>query len=473
MQIMPAIALLMSAVAAGEAALPVDAPAFFAGNDELHACLMEAAERHPGLRALHAEWLAGLERIPQATSLDDPMLSYTQVFQSEMERARVMLSQRFPWFGTLRTQGAQAAAEADAAIARFYDARNRVIAAVKQAYFEYAFLAENLRVTESQAEVIGYMEDIVRVKLALGLANDDELLRVSIEKAKLDDRYAELQQMRPALMASLNEALGRPVFEERPWPSPAEFAPSAPPAAIVLARVRVANPDLAAYTHMIESRRLQGELARKKGRPDFTLGVEYVFAKGKEMRESDGGGSYAGMSSLTGGMGGTGMPTVQPSGGGMPEFKDREDSIMVSLGVNVPIWRKRVRAGVAEARLLEEAVGYEKERRALELEAAARMALFRIEDAERRYRLYEETLTPQARQAFESLQDRYAVAFAPGSAGAEFLDVLGAVQTLLDFELEQVRAARDRHLGAAELEYLMGGPWAAEEGGGEELESSG
>jgi len=43
--------------------------------------------------------------------------------------------------------------------------------------------------------------------------------------------------------------------------------------------------------------------------------------------------------------------------------------------------------------------------------------------------------------------------------------VLDSVQTLLNFEIDQVRAETDWQIGAAELEYLMGGPWAAESTG--------
>jgi outer membrane protein TolC len=64
---------------------------------------------------------------------------------------------------------------------------------------------------------------------------------------------------------------------------------------------------------------------------------------------------------------------------------------------------------------------------------------------------------PQAEQTYESLQSQYAAA----EGGADFLDLLDSVQTLLAFELEEVRAARDVQVAAAQLEYLMGGPWDA------------
>ena len=82
-----------------------DAEMEIARNDELRDYLIEAADRHPLLRARYESWLAALERVPQATALDDPMLSYTQFVQSDINRFNAKLMQKFPWFGTRKSGG--------------------------------------------------------------------------------------------------------------------------------------------------------------------------------------------------------------------------------------------------------------------------------------------------------------------------------------------------------------------------------
>src|SRR5690606_6704643 len=77
----------------------------------------------------------------------------------------------------------------------------------------------------------------------------------------------------------------------------------------------------------------------------------------------------------------------------------------------------------------------------------------------RRYNLYENVLIPRARQTYESLEYKYSA----GDPSASFLDVFGSILTLLNYELEQVRAHRDLQIGAARLERIMGGPWSAGE----------
>jgi len=73
------------------------------------------------------------------------MFMYSQFLQSDQKRFGLSLEQKFPWFGTLRTRGDKAMAEADAALSRFYAVRNQVVAEVKRAYFEYGLLGETMK----------------------------------------------------------------------------------------------------------------------------------------------------------------------------------------------------------------------------------------------------------------------------------------------------------------------------------------
>jgi len=442
-------------------------PEFFAPNEELRAYLLEAADNSPELHRLYAEWRAALERLPQVKSLDDPQFTYTQFVQSDQTRFGVALMQEFPWFGTLQQRGDAAAAEAEAALWRLYAARNRLFEQIKEAYHEYAFLAQSLETTRAEARLLTEMEDNVGTRYGLGLASEADLLRVQMEQSTLEDRYNEFLQRRPVLSARLTTLVGREAAEELPWPQPAALPPSPPPAAAVLARLRALNPDLEEMDRVIEGRRVSIELARKSGRPNFTVGLEY-----QDMKQPDAEGPewpyMAGVEVARGVLAGD-AAMVQGARDFainsyiaedlMPGMDPMSDDVMVSVGVTLPIWRQRVRAGIAEAKELEQAAVSEKRSRTLALDVEAREAVFQMRDARRRYNLYTDVLIPRARQTYESLQSRYSA----GEQGAAFLDVLGSVQVLLNYELEQLRAARDLQVGAARLERVMGGPWGIEE----------
>jgi outer membrane protein TolC len=252
---------------------------YFSPNEELHTYLSEAAGNHPALKELHEQWLAALERIPQVTSLEDPMFTFGGFVQSSSNRLKFSLSQKFPWFGTLRAQGDKAAAEADAVLARLETERDRIFAAVKEAYFEYQYLSNQIQVTESQQEILSYLEEIVLNRYALAMSSQDDVLRIQIEEEKLRDRYERLLQLRPALAGNLNETLGRSTDTEIEWPQSTTFPPPPPPASDIAALIRAYSPMLREFDHQMESLDQELLLAKKKGKPNFTLGLDYTTMK--------------------------------------------------------------------------------------------------------------------------------------------------------------------------------------------------
>ena len=461
-----AVWMLAAGANASEAPAMDEAP-FFAGNDELRSYLLEAGEKHPGLKALHEEWRAALEHIPQARAFADPMLTYKQFMQSDMKEFVLMFEQAFPWFGTLRLRGERAAVEAEAVRWKMYAERNRIFAAVKKAYFEYAYRAGQIRVIEAQIEIIDYTEEIVNAKYGLGLATQDDLLRIQSEADSVADLRAQLLQLHPALAARLNEAIGRPLGQAVAWPQPALFPPDPPAPALVTARIRLQNPEVNAADAVIAGRETEIDLARRLGRPEMRLGFEYERLKDKESMRTDPLMpsklmAYNGLfRSATGMMSFDAVNTgLDVYGGFLYEApgEEKQDSVSVSLTMSLPIWRKKVRGAVAEARHRTGAARYDKQALARALDAEARMALFAIQDGQRRMELYEERLIPRAKQTYESLQRAYA----SGAVDADFLDMLGSIRELLDFHLEELRAARDWLIAAADLERLLGGTWTGQ-----------
>jgi outer membrane protein TolC len=459
---------LLLAVLIAAAPADVAPPEFFAGNDELRAYLVEAAENSPELQGLYAEWKAAMARIPQAKSLDDPQLTYTQFLKSDLTRFGVELMQMFPWFGTLKARGDQATAEADAALERLYGARNRLFEDVKTAYHDYAFLGQSIDTTHAEAKLLSDMEDNVTSRYGVGLAAEADVLRVQIEQSRLEDQYNQFLQQRASASARLAALLGREAAKELPWPKDVELPPPPPPAPVVLAQLRLKNPALTEMDRVIKGREVGIDLAKRKRYPNVTVGLGFNDMKPPEKMPAEwpSRAYVEGGTQLlrTGKVDAVGIAndiamdeTIKKIS---PKPDPMSDEVMVSVGVNVPIWRKRINGGIEEAKQMEQAAVSEKRSRILTLEVEAREALFQMHDARRRYDLYTDVLIPRSRQAYESLQSKYSA----GDKGTTFLDVLGGVQEVLNYELERLRARRDLMVGGARLERIMGGPWRTEEG---------
>lgn len=434
-----------------------------AQSPSLDEYIAESLENHPRLKQRFAEWQAAIDRIPQARSLEDPVFTYGQFLVSEVQRAKIAVQQKVPWFGTRKLREDMAAAKAEAMMDIMFAERDEIVFEVKNRFYEYAFLGKRIEILTSQIEVLDYIEDTVRGKLALGLASDDELLRVSINRADIEDRLIGLEQLRPAMSRQLASALGRSNSDVLPWPALDELPPPPPPMPIIAARIRVAHPSIAAIEHRVHVFEVQEELARKSGLPNFTLGVEWTLnSKPRQINPER---PYPAtlnaasrtVSTLSGSnpflprnaaidaysLSSRNDPFVTSDGG--------EDNLMVSVSMNVPIWRKKTKAAIREARNLHEAASYEREALYLSLEEDAQLVRFEIEDAARRYHLFEKSLIPQSEMTYESLLAQYAADI----QGITFAEVLASINQILNFQLEQVHSKTQCHQATAKLHLIM------------------
>ena len=134
---------------------------------------------------------------------------------------------------------------------------------------------------------------------------------------------------------------------------------------------------------------------------------------------------------------------------------DAEDNLMVSVASASPSGARKFTPAFGKARLHSAASKQDKQGRLLSLRTETQRALFELEDAHRRWSLYQDRLLPEAQGIYEGL----AAAYAADMSGTDLLDVLDSVQTLLDMGLEEARALRDGHLASAALERITARGW--------------
>jgi cobalt-zinc-cadmium efflux system outer membrane protein len=449
--------------ARADEALPDTAPAFFAGNEELRGYLLEAAENHPLLKAHYEDWRAALERIPQAGALEDPMFTYTQFIVTDESYFMVDLEQTLPWFGTRAVRKEKAAAEAEYWLAHLHEQRNAVFREVKMAYFDYAFLMEELKLVGHQAGIMAESVEVARAQYESGWSSEAEVLRMEQELAKMNNMRSELEQMEPASRAALNAALNRPQDGALDAPQAAEFPPEPPTEEPLEAAVKNNNPSLRMFDHTLDAEEKDVELARRMKYPDITLGVDYAldrnmraartdpFEPGRLQTYRDLGMIAAGREEFTGG---TAIDLYETF-----KFKETErgvtDELTVSIGINLPIWKKKIRAGVAEKEHMANATRWHQEDEQRMLATEARENSFQWNDATRRMALYGEDLLKREETILEGLQAEYA----SGSEAISILEMLDSMRNVMEFKLEHLRATKDKHQAAAILEYLIGAPW--------------
>ncbi|MCB9847544.1 MAG: TolC family protein [Phycisphaeraceae bacterium] len=401
-----------------------DAESTLAAEPTLDDYVRYALEHSTALSAAQERWVAAAQRLPQAGALPDPRLNVGFFLDAVETRtgpqhARIGVSQSFPWPGLLGEREDAEALAARAAWRRYEAQRLAVTERVVETLYELAYLDSAAAATGEMLELLRSFEEVVRTRYRVGTGTHPELVRVQVEMSQTEDRLAQLRSMRPAYVAELNAALNRPSEAETPTPVSLPGRVAQGNAESLTAIAVASNPSLQELDERIGEQRVRTEIARLRGRPEFTVGLDYIVTG--EAR--------------TAGVTGSG-----------------DDPVLLSFGLTLPLWRDKYDAGVRESIAERLAVTHDRSDTANRIAAAIQRVYFEHTDADRRAALYERTLIPKAE---ESLRASLA-GFRAGETG--FLDLLDTERTLLEFTIALERAKADRGIALARLAGLVGAP---------------
>lgn len=382
-----------------------------------------ALARNPGYRASSQRWLADLARVPQSRSLPDPQLTYGGFLEKVETRVgplqhRVGVSQRVPWPGKLFLAGDVAFEESEAARARSEAARLNLVFQVTGAYADYYYLTRDIVITEEMLTLLRNWEGVAQVRFRAGArAAHPDVIKAQVEIGRLEDRLASLRDMRRPRAERLRTLLDLPRDFDLPGPSTLPERNLGLTEARAFETLLERSPVLAEHRQRVAARERGVDLAWQSYLPDFVFGVEYTA------------------------VGPARAANVRDSG---------DDSLMGLFGLSLPIWFGRNEATVNEARARLRAAELERTDTENALEAALTRALFDFRDAERKVRLYRDSLVPKAE---ESLQ---ATVTAWEAGSGDLLNMLDAERLLLEFHLERERALANRITALTEIESLIG-----------------
>ena len=166
------------------------------------------------------------------------------------------------------------------------------------------------------------------------------------------------------------------------------------------------------------------DLSQKDNRPDFTVGLNYALVG----KRDDSAGQLN-----------------PPEGNG-------DDILGLSGGINLPIWRSKIAAGVEEA--VQQQLAAEQARRLITAEIDGDLADLqrRIPLIQEQLDLFDQILTVQCEESLRSAE----TAYASGTASA--LDLLDAERVLLGVRIAAERARTDLAIAITNLEGVLAAP---------------
>lgn len=429
-------------------------------QSDLNDFLAYAAFHNPGVEAAFYRWKASLERIEQVGVLPDPRFTY-KYFIREVEtrvgpqNQGIKLSQTFPWLGKLSLRKNIAAQQARMVKSRYDAAKLKLFLEVKDAYYEFYYLGRAITLAKEHRDLMSYLESVALMRYKAGSAKQSEVIRAQVELGKLEDTLRSLTDLRGPVVARLNSALNRPTGQDIAFPTMVNHHSLDADDSQIMAWLNEFNPELLSRGYNITKQQQSIALAKKNYFPDLSLGLDYTEV-GSPSRASPAGFSnpaaLRSISRIAGGMGDAiDLYSIGKSftPGGRPGDAGK-DVWMLSVSMNLPIWRGKYAAGVRESRANFVAAVADRKQLENQLISRAAMVLYQLRDANRKIDLYKNALIPKARQSLKATETSY-------RAGASsILDLVDAQRVLLEFELSFDRALANLAQRLAELEMLVG-----------------
>ena len=379
--------------------------------------IQEALVRNPELVAARKQWEAATNRIAQARSLDDPILSVQlwnipQPFKATQADNTIFgLSQNLPFPGKLALKGDVASRSAEMTEQSVRAKERELVARLKQAYYDLFLAQKAVQIHHEQVELLRQFVAIANAKFRGGMGSQADVLKAQVELSLLLQHLPVLEQRRKTAEAMLNTLLDRdPALPLGLAQEPAQL----PLEESVDNLHRLAlndRPELKAAELDVQRSEQSRALAQRQYYPDFNV----AFQRFQNFQANDGFGAY------------------------------------VAMSIPFAFWTKpKYDAGVQEA---EAAVSVaQAQQHTLE-----NMTRFQISDLLAKLRatdqvatLYRTTILPQAEQSLESAR----VGYRAGKGG--FLDLIDTQRAWRGFQLEYFKALVDRQYRLAELEQVVG-----------------
>jgi outer membrane protein TolC len=391
--------------------------------DSLASYLEIAAINNHGVRQKLYEYQAALQKVPQAGSLPDPVLT-AGVLLKPMELvngtqiADLKLMQMFPWFGFLRSAKDEMSLMANAKFEIFRDTKLQVYYDVSSSWYELFKVRKSTDISEKNLAILKTIEHLAAIRFQSAVVAGSELAdvyRIQMEEGELQNKIALLKDKDYSITARFNGYLDR--LPETPVYTTDSLIVDT--LAVSLSEISGSilknNPMLTMLELEKQSYEARAEMVRRMSYPMIGLGLDYSVMGKKE----------ASSSSMNG-----------------------VDMIMPMVSVTLPLYRKKYDAMVKEADLLRKAVSdnYTDSENSLQAELYQTVQYYR--DARRKYDLYSD----QYRLASKTL-DIIIKSYAASSAS--LTDLLRIRQQAYDYELEKAEALTDVNTATARLRRLM------------------
>jgi len=400
-------------------AAPASAAAASAAPIAVEDAVTAALEANPQIHAAVSRLTLAQSRTSTARSLDDPMLMVrdwsTPLRQPwDLNQAQLMVSIQQTFVSRQKRDLRSKVVGDDVEIAAtdLDSLRQEVAAQVRKACADLERNAEEMKLHDRQSSLLKEALAAALAQYTTGRVPQADVLRAQMAVTRLDEHLVELEQERDAAQAQLDTLMGRPADEAVEIAGEYAATVEMPPLDEMDRLAIEHRPELAGLRKGIGKAQDQAQATRLATKPDFTAALGYML---------------------------------------MPTGSYARSAYMAELTMNLPGLNRKRHDGEAQQADAATAVAQaDLEARATMVFLEVRQAQIATLSAEKRSKVYRDTLLPQADAAFKAATAAYQ------NNRAEFSSLIDSQNLLLDIQTALYKAAADRDAGVADLERAIG-----------------
>jgi outer membrane protein TolC len=395
-----------------------------AGSERVHLgyLIEQMLAVNPELQAARKRYEAAMTRPSQERALPDPRITTGWVSNGlpypgaglgseATSNIGIQFAQEIPFPGKRALKGGIAQKEADSEAQAVRAAELRLVAQLKERYYDLLFTYEAADLIHRNQELLQQMAKVAEARYSAGKAMQQDIIRAGIEVSILENRLIALEQKKLSSNAEINALLNRPPDAGLGRPETVSTLPPLELFESLRARALAESPLLQGQRAVIDGRQLNVQSAQKAYYPDFDVMSGY-YNQG----------------------------SMKP----MWEFK---------VQFNIPLYfGKKQRYGLEEAgaNLIEAQKMYRSDQQ---------MLLFRLRDryvaaeaALKLMDLYSRQVVPQSELALQSSLASYE------GGSVDFLTVLSNFNTIRDYQMNYFEQRAEYLKALSGLDELTGTP---------------
>lgn len=372
---------------------------------------------NPELKSMDLKYQQALEMVPQAKALPDPSLSagvFIQPIETRIgaQKAKLSLSQMFPWFGTLGAKEQQASLQAHAQYLNYLDAKSKLEMNVRLSYLDLILMDRKIFFTQKRVEVLSLLEKQSLSQFENNQSSMVNVLYVQMLKEELISMLGLFQDKKQTLQSSFNKLLNRNLISAVDLPTDDS----------TLTQVISLDTDFSFDNHtridsweaMKEASSFGEKVAKLNGMPKFGIGLDYAFiAERTDMDVANNG----------------------------------KDAIMPMISVSIPLFRKKYKSAVKINQLKQVQFEQLKIEELNKLQLEKQKATEEYSTGTREIKVYDNLLA-KARQSFEILTSNYE------TSSGKYEEVLNMQQKIWIYEQKQIEAQVMVQKSRAKFQYL-------------------